>query len=91
MSVSESSWVSDAQFRSVHAGLRVVSAWADADQEPEAALDGALRHEPDAADVVVGLATVSRLLAIELAAATGSTEGAVLEGLGARDDRMQHS
>ncbi|WP_455132007.1 hypothetical protein [Microbacterium aurum] len=50
----------------------------------EAALDGALRHEPDAADVVVGLATVSRLLAIELAAATGSTKGAVLEGLGAR-------
>lgn len=91
MSVTEPSWVSEAQFRSIQAGLRVVSAWADAHHEPEAALDGALRCEPDPADVVVGLATVSRLLAIELAAASGSTESAVLERLGARVDRMQHS
>lgn len=91
MSITEPSWVSEAQFRSIQAGLRVVDAWADADREPEAALDGALRREPDSADVVVGLATVSRPLAIELAAATGATGGAVLVRLGALVDRMQHS
>ncbi|GAA3661032.1 hypothetical protein [Microbacterium marinilacus] len=91
MSVSEPSWVSEDQYRSIQAGLRVVAAWADAEHEPEAALDGALRRESDPGDVVVGLATVSRLLAIELAAATGATEGAILARLGARVDRMQHS
>ncbi|MGB4778097.1 hypothetical protein [Microbacterium sp.] len=91
MSSGEPSWVSSAQFRSIQAGLRIVAAWADADHEPESALDGALRRESDPADVVVGLATVSRLLAIELATATGATEGAVLDRLGALVDRMQHS
>ena len=91
MSVTESSWISEAQLRSIEAGLRVVAAWALADREPDAALDGALRREPDPADVVVGLATVSRLLAIELAAAIGSTEGAVFERLVARIDRVQCS
>lgn len=91
MSITEPSWVSEAQFRSIQAGLRVVTAWADAEHEPEAAFDGALRREPDSADVVVGLATVSRLLAIELGVATGTTEGAVLARLGALVDRMQHS
>jgi hypothetical protein len=44
----------------------------------------------DQADVAVGLATVSRLLAIELAAATGSTEPAVFERLDALVHRLQH-
>lgn len=87
---TEPSWVSAAQFRSIQAGLRVVEAWVDAEREPESALDGALRREADLGDVVVGLATVSRLLAIELAAETGVTEGAVLARLGGLVDRMQH-
>lgn len=56
MSVTEQTWVTAAQYRSIQAGLRVVGAWADAGREPEAALDQALRREPDPADVVVGLA-----------------------------------
>lgn len=90
MSVTEQAWVSHAQYRSIQAGLRVVGAWAAADREPEAALDGALRRETEPADVVVGLATVARLLALELAAATGTTETAVLNRLAAQVERMQH-
>lgn len=91
MSVTEQTWVSAVQYRSIQAGLRVVGAWADAGREPEAALDGALRGEPDPADVVVGLATVARLLALELAAATGTTETAVLNRLAAQVERMQRA
>lgn len=90
MNITEPTWVPEAQFRSIQARLRVVAAWADAEQEPEAALDGALRSEPDPADVVVRLATVSRLLAIELAAATGLSEAAVLAQLGVRVARLQN-
>lgn len=90
MSVSEQTWVTGAQYRSIQSGLRVVGAWADGDREPEAALDRALRREADPADVVVGLATVARLLALELAAATGTTETAVLNRLTAQVERMQH-
>lgn len=90
MSVTGQTWVSQAQYRSIQAGLRVVGAWTAADHAPEAALDGALRRERDPADVVVGLATVARLLALELAAATGASETAVLNRLAAQVERMQH-
>lgn len=82
-------WLSDAQFRSVLAGLRVVDAWVSADEDPDLALGHALRREPDVADVVVGLATVSRLLAIDLAAVTGRTEGQVLRDIDLLAHRLQ--
>jgi hypothetical protein len=91
VSSTRSRWVSDAQFGSIQAGLRVVGDWAAADDDPEGALDRALRREPDGDVVGVGLATVSRLLAIELAAATGSTEADVLERLAERVSRLQYA
>lgn len=89
MSTAESTWVSAAQYRSIQAGLRVVEAWGDADRDPEEALGCALRAEPDAADLVIGLATVSRLLALELAAATGTSEGLVLARVRTVVERLQ--
>jgi hypothetical protein len=43
-----------------------------------------------AADTVIGLATVARLLAIDLAAAMGGTEAAALERLHAGVEQLQH-
>lgn len=84
-------WVSPLQYRGIRAGLRVVDAWARAERDPEDALDRALGREDDPAGVVVGLATVTRLLAIELAVATGRSEAAVLDGLAATIGRLQRS
>lgn len=84
-------WVSDAQYRSVRAGLRVLRAWTRPGRDPEAALARALRYEPDGGQVVVGLATVARLLAMELAAATGVREREVLERVGATVERLQYA
>lgn len=91
MSTTHEPWVSAAQFRSIRAGIRVVGAWAGAEHDPDSALDDALRREADPGDVVVGLATVTRLLAMELAAATGSTEAGVLRHLDARVHRLQYA
>ena len=40
-------WVSDAQYRCIRAGLRVLSAWTRSTRDPEAALARAVRYEPD--------------------------------------------
>ncbi|MFT4296173.1 MAG: hypothetical protein QM582_12260 [Micropruina sp.] len=84
-------WVSDAQYRCIRAGLRVLSAWTRPSRDPDAALGRALRYEPDGGQVVVGLATVARLLAMELAAATGRTEQEVLTRTGATVERLQYT
>lgn len=89
MSASDEPWVSAPQYRGIHAGLRIVSAWAGAPFQPEEALDLALRQEQDPTEVVVGLATVARLLALELGAATGRSDLVVLEHLAATVDRLQ--
>lgn len=90
MSFNDECWVSAAQYRGIQAGLRVVNAWAGAGDDPDSELDRALRREDESADVVVGLATVARLIAIELAAATGRTETGVLDQLAATIQRLQH-
>ncbi len=82
-------WVDPAQFHAVEAGLRVVAAWSRATCDADVALEGALRQEPDQADVLVGLATVTRLLAMELAVVTASSETEVLAQLDARVHRLQ--
>ena len=84
-------WVSDAQYRCIQAGLRVLRSWTRAGRDPDAALGRALWYEPDGAQVVVGLATVARLLAMELAAATGTGEQEVLERVGATVQRLQYA
>ena len=84
-------WESDAQYRCIRAGLRVLSAWTRSTRDPEAALARALRYEHDGGQVVIGLATVSRLLAMELAAATGVSEQDVLERTGATVERLQYA
>ncbi|MFY1637086.1 hypothetical protein ACN27F_28055 [Solwaraspora sp. WMMB335] len=83
------SWLSPTQFRCLRSGLRVVTTWAAEDREPETALQQALHDEPALVEVTVGLATVSRLLAIELATATGATETEVLRRLDAMVHRLQ--
>ncbi len=84
-------WVSDAQYRCIRSGLRVLSAWTRSTRDPEAALARAVRYEPDGGQVVVGLATVARLLAMELAAATGVTEREVLERTGVTVEQLQYA
>lgn len=89
MSGETGSWLSPTQFRCLRSGLRVVTTWAAEHREPDTALQQALHDEPDPFEVVVGLATVSRLLAIELAAATGVTETEVLSRMDATVHRLQ--
>ncbi|MFV0374434.1 hypothetical protein [Microbacterium sp.] len=87
---TEDGWVSAEQYRGIRVGLRIVEAWADARDEPEEKLRVALQRETDLPDIVIGLATVARLLAIDLAAATGRSELAVVEHLGAKVEQLQH-
>lgn len=84
-------WVSEAQYRCIRSGLRVLSAWLRPSDDPEAALSRALGYEPDGGQVLVGLATIARLLAMELAAATGRTEREVLERTGSTVERLQYA
>lgn len=91
MSSAGGPWVSDAQFRSIGTGLRVLSSWTHADGAPEDALAAAVRSEHDTNAVAVGLATVARLLAIELAAASGRSERAVIDELSALIRRLQEA
>ncbi|WBB49690.1 hypothetical protein O3597_04170 [Verrucosispora sp. WMMA2044] len=67
----------------------MVITWAAEDREPETALEQALHDEPNPVEAAVGIATVCRLLAIELAAATGTTETEVLRRLDVTVDRLQ--
>ncbi|MGW4069246.1 hypothetical protein [Nocardia grenadensis] len=76
-----SAWVSDAQFRCIESGLRILSAYTRAEGDVESALAQAVESERDLGRAAVGLATVSRLLAIELAAASGRSERAVVDDL----------
>lgn len=83
-------WVSAQQYRGIRVGLRIVREWADAADEPETALHRALQQERDPADVVVGLATVARLLALEVATATRASETDVLDRLAGTVERLQY-
>ncbi|WP_439030813.1 hypothetical protein [Gordonia terrae] len=89
MSSAGGSWVSDAQFRSIGTGLRILSSWTHADDAPEEALARAVGSERDTNAAAVGLATVARLLAIELAAASGRSERTVIDELSALIGRLQ--
>lgn len=81
--MTEEHWLDPAQQHAVAAALTVVRAWADAREDPEAVLLEVLRDQ-DPARAMVGLATASRLLAIELAACSRRTESAVLADLAER-------
>lgn len=83
-------WATPTQYGCIESGLRVLTAWVVADDDPEGALDRAIRQEPDPAGTLVGSAVVARLLAIELAAATGTTEQTVLADLTATVCLLQH-
>jgi hypothetical protein len=72
--------MSPAQAGAAQAGLRTLAAWALAASDPEEVLLSRLRRQ-DPAEVLVGLATVGRLLATELALATGRDEVRVLTDL----------
>lgn len=86
----DQTWVSEDQYRGIRVGLRIVESWATAGEEPERELSRALRRERDPSDIVIGLATVARLLAIDLAAATGASEEAVLGRLERNVEALQH-
>lgn len=91
MAAADGQWVSDLQYRCMTAGLGVVRSWVDAGQEQQETLLAALRREPVPGELVIGLATVSRLLAIELAAATGRTEREVLHRLDELTSELQRT
>jgi len=76
-------WLEPAQQHAVVTAMTVVRAWAEAQGDPEAALLEALRRQ-DAATAMIGLATVARLLAVELGVCSHRTEEAVLADLAER-------
>ena len=76
-------WLEPAQQHAVTTALAVVRAWAEAQDDPEAALLDALRRQ-DPATAMVGLATMARLLAVELGVCSHRTEEAVLADLAER-------
>ena len=90
MGAHDERWATPTQYGCIESGLRVLTAWVVADHDPEGALDRAIREEPDPAGTLVGAAVVARLLAIELAAATGPTEQTVLADLTATLCLLQH-
>ncbi len=73
-------WLDPAQQHAVAVALGAVHSWAAADEDHEAVLVQALRDQ-DPATVMIGLATVTRLLAIELGAGSGRSELTVLDDL----------
>lgn len=73
-------WLEPAQQHAAATALQVLRRWTNADHDPDAELLDALRQQ-DPATALVGLATVARLLAIELAACSQRTECAVLAEL----------
>lgn len=72
--------MSDAQASAAEAGLRTLVTWSLATADPQDALLEALRRE-DPAEVAVGLATIGRMLAVELGIRSGRDEIAVLADL----------
>lgn len=76
-------WVEPAQQHAVVTAMTVVRAWTEAQDDPEAALLDALRRQ-DHATAMIGLATVARLLAVELGVCSHRTEEAVLADLAER-------
>lgn len=68
------------QAHALDTALRVMVRWLTAVEDPDRALLDAVDAEHPG-EVVVGLATLDRLLLIELAAATGRSEVAVLAEL----------
>lgn len=77
------SWLEPPQQHAVVTATAVLNAWADETDDPEAALLDALRHQ-DPAIVMIGLATVARMLAVELGACSHRPERAVLAELAQR-------
>ncbi len=76
-------WLEPAQQHAVATSMAVLRAWAEARDDPEDVLLEALRHQ-DPATVIIGLATVARLLAVELGVCSHRTETAVLADLADR-------
>lgn len=81
--MTEDHWLDPAQEHAVAVAVTVLRTWAGAGEDPDAALLEILRDQ-DPATAMVGLATVSRLLAIELGACSRRTERAVLADLAKR-------
>ncbi|MEE4021696.1 hypothetical protein V1Y59_01290 [Gordonia sp. PKS22-38] len=69
--------------------MRILTTWSHAEYDSEEALARAVRDQRDPDEAAVGLATVSRLLAIELAAASGRSERAVIGDLEAMIRSLQ--
>lgn len=69
-----------AQANAAQAGLRTLVTWSLATTEPEDVLLDALRRE-NPAEVTIGLATVGRMLAVELGIRSGRDEVSVLADL----------
>lgn len=82
--------MNDAQADAAQAGLRALVAWSLATTDPEDALLHALARE-DTAEVTIGLATVGRMLALELGLRSGRDEVAVLADLGGMLERLRAS
>lgn len=81
--MAELSWLEPAQQHAVVTATAVLRAWAEEPDDPEAALLDALRRQ-DPAILMIGLATVARMLAVELGACSHRPEGAVLVELAQR-------
>lgn len=76
-------WLEPEQQHAAVTALAVVRSWSDQRDDPDAALLDALRQQ-DPATAMIGLATVARLLAIELGACSHRSEHAVLADLAER-------
>lgn len=75
-------WLDPTQQHAARSALRVLRSWASAADDPDEVLLRSLAQE-DLATVLLGLATVSRLLAIELGACSARSEHEVLAELDA--------
>jgi hypothetical protein len=81
--MAEQSWLGPAQQHAVVTAMAVLRAWAEESDDPEDVLLETLRRQ-DPATVIIGLATVARLLAVELGVCSHRTEAAVLADLAER-------
>lgn len=76
-------WLEPAQQHATATALTVLRAWAGEHDDPDTVLLDHLRDQ-DPATAMIGLATVARLLAVELGACSHRTEREVLAELAGR-------
>jgi len=81
--MSDDHWLAPAQQHAVAAALDVLQAWTGTRHDPDSALLEALRRQ-DPATAMIGLATVARLFAIELAHRSDRSEQEVIAGAAVR-------